>query len=64
MINFDSILLANKRHKVSKEACINDIFQPDQNDKKKNRNTVTQAIITLDLFFSDVSNLLSFILSE
>ena len=41
------------------EACKNDIFQLDQNERKKNKNTADQVVRILDLLLIKAQILLS-----
>ena len=46
------------------EACKNDIFQLDQNERKKNKNTADQVVIILDLLFKKAKILLSIFIMQ
>jgi hypothetical protein len=46
------------------EACKNDIFQLDQNERKKNKNTADQVVRILDLFLKKAKILLSIFIMQ
>ena len=46
------------------EACKNDIFQFDQNERKKNKNTADQVVRILDLFLKKAKILLSIFIMQ
>lgn len=51
--------LVNNRHTVSNKACKKDTTQLDHEERKINKNTANQAIISFDFLLKKINNLLS-----